>query len=99
MTNWTDNRINCHGRLSREKALIINNHGKPAARFSPRADVDDGRMGCIWQVGLDRGDDCPHALIRPLSIVLSHTRMIRALSVRVRIVSNNNQSIIHSFIL
>lgn len=42
-------------------------------------------MGCIHQDGVDRGDDRPYALIRPLSIVLSHTRMIWALSVRVSI--------------
>ena len=68
-----------------EKALIINNYGKPEARFSPCAGVDDRRMGCIHQDGVDTRDDRPYALIRPLSIVLSHTRMIRALSVRVRI--------------
>lgn len=42
-------------------------------------------MECIHQDGVDRGDDRPYALIRPLSIVLSHTRMIWALSVRVSI--------------
>lgn len=50
-----------------EKALIVNKHGKPAARFSPRADVDDGRMGRIWQVGRDTRDDCPLRLVRPSS--------------------------------
>lgn len=34
-----------------EKALIINNYGKPAARFSPCVGVDDRRMGCIRRDG------------------------------------------------
>ena len=45
-----------------EKALTINNYGKPAARFSPRANADDGRMECICRNGLDTRDDRPYAL-------------------------------------
>ena len=69
-----------------EKALIINNYGKPAARFSPCVGVDDRRMGCIHLDGVDRGDDRPlytSSVLRPSH---THAHMIRVLSVRVRIV-------------
>ena len=63
-------------------------------------------MECISQGGVDGGDDRPYALIRPLSIVFSRTRITRALSVRMRILSKiiiiiiiiNKQSNNHSFI-
>ena len=63
-------------------------------------------MGCIPRGGVDTRDDCPYALIRPSSIVLLHTRITRALSVRMRILSKiiiiitiiNKQSNNHSFI-
>ena len=63
-------------------------------------------MKCISQDGVDRGDDRPYALIRRLSIVRAHTRITRALSVRMRILSKiiiiitiiNKQSNNHSFI-
>ena len=74
-----------------EKALIINNYGKPAARFSPYVGADDGRMRRICWDGRDTRVDCSCASSVHCS---SRAYMIRALFVRARIVriaSNNNK--------
>ena len=57
-----------------EKALIINNYGKLAARFSPCVGVDDRRMKCIHWGGVDRGDD--RSPFTSSALCPSHTRMI-----------------------
>ena len=68
-----------------EKALIINNYGKLAARFSPCVGVDYRRMKCIHWGGVDRGDDRLYALIRPSSFTYAYdTGYVRAYTYCVR---------------
>ena len=65
-----------------EKALFINNHGKPAAMFSPCVGADDGRARRICWDGDATRVDCSFASSANCP---SHARMMRALSVRARI--------------